>query len=133
MRRENEGVCPMDYPPVFPARPEPDNAARPNHKARDAYDTKVMRWTADMLSLWGLCANAKCRRARQCRGEPSDCVKQYEPIIPEATYESIVMLREHMQRGMTFEAACKECPDETEEAYVWAMLVMRSADKTVRA
>ena len=123
----------MHHPPVRPAKAEPDNATRPNYRPRDAYNTKALRWTSDMLCLWGLCANAKCRRARQCRGEPSDCMTQYEPIVPENAYEGALLLREFKEIGMSFGDACEECPDEVEAIYQWAMLVMSSADKASRA
>jgi hypothetical protein len=131
-RREHNGVCLMNHPPIFPAKAAPDNGAQPSYAARDAYNTRVLRWTSDMLCLWGLCGKAKCRRAQQCRGEPSDCVKRYEPIVPEDTYESVSLLRQCMERGMTFKEACAEYPDEIEEVYVWAMLVIRSADNDIR-
>jgi hypothetical protein len=53
VRREHDGVCPMHYPPLFPARAEPETAATPSarYAARDAENTKVLRWRSDMLCL----------------------------------------------------------------------------------
>lgn len=43
----------------------------------------ALRITANLLCLWGLCANASCRRAKTCKGKPADCVARYGPLAPE--------------------------------------------------
>jgi hypothetical protein len=43
----------------------------------------ALRFTANLLCLWGLCANASCRRAKGCKGNPDDCVTRYSPLAPE--------------------------------------------------
>ena len=43
----------------------------------------ALRITANLLCPWGLCANASCRRAKSCKGKPTDCVTRYAPLVPE--------------------------------------------------
>jgi hypothetical protein len=52
-------------------------------KGRGTSDLEALRRVADMLSLWRLCANASCRRARSCRGRAHLCAQRNFPAVPE--------------------------------------------------
>ena len=47
------------------------------------HDMKTMRGWADVLSLWRLCNNGGCRRARACGGNARVCYRQNIPLLPE--------------------------------------------------
>ena len=50
--------------------------------SRKSHDAAILRRIADMLSLWRLCGNAACRRAKACRGRPHRCAKRNFAALP---------------------------------------------------
>ena len=61
---------------------QPDEAETQEEK-RD----RSLRWASDHLSLWRVCANHACRRARCCRGHAQTCADRNEFILPEGVRE----------------------------------------------
>ena len=57
--------------------------------------TALLREASDMMALWGACENKACRRARECRRKPNDCVARYAPLLPpNARADVIARLRD---------------------------------------
>ncbi len=55
----------------------------------------LLRRASDMMALWGACENKACRRSRECRRKPNDCVARYAPLLPpEARAGVIARLRD---------------------------------------
>ena len=50
---------------------------------REPNDERSLRWASNHLSLWRVCANAACRRARCCRGGAFTCADRNAFILPE--------------------------------------------------
>lgn len=76
--------------------------------ARAAHQTKIMRGWAGVLSLWRLCGQDKCRRARACRGDVQACFPRNYPLLPDGVrdwFESLLAAREN---DIPFEAAIAE-------------------------
>jgi hypothetical protein len=44
----------------------------------------MRRLVANRFRVWELCANATCRKARCCRGEPLNCLRYGLPVMPDA-------------------------------------------------
>ena len=66
----------------------------PDKKASRAI---VRRQTANLLGLSKLCANAACRRARCCRGEPLDCLRTALFLLPPEMIENLALT--HRRKG----------------------------------
>jgi hypothetical protein len=64
--------------------------AAPDNKPSRAI---VRRQTANLLGLSKLCANAACRRARCCRGQPLDCLRTTLFLLPPEMIESMALTR----------------------------------------
>ena len=64
-----------------------------------AQTATVRRQVANSLALWRVCANAKCRRTRCCRGEPSDCLRYGLPLMPNALVGLLKMRRPRRRRA----------------------------------
>jgi hypothetical protein len=57
----------------------------------------VRRQTANLLGLSKLCANAACRRARCCRGQPLDCLRTALFLLPPEMIENLALT--HRRKG----------------------------------
>ncbi len=89
--------------------------------------TPLFRFSANMLALWGLCANVKCRRARACRGDCRDCVPRYAPLVPEDAREGVKAMVEGRMHDMSFDAVQDEAFDEVGALLEWRGLIERAA------
>lgn len=87
----------------------------------------ALRWMADLMRLWGLCARPACRRAAACRGEPRDCLARYAPLVPEEARDGVRAMASGQWRGLSFEALCEESEDELEAMSEWQQRVEASA------
>jgi hypothetical protein len=87
----------------------------------------LFRFAANMLALWGLCANVTCRRAQRCKGDACDCVKRYAPLVPEDAREGVKAMIEGKLDGLSFDGAQDIAFDEVEAMIEWQALVAQSA------
>ena len=88
--------------------------------------TPALRWTADMLCLWGLCAKSACRRGRTCNGEPRDCLKRYAPLAPEAARDGVKLMLDGLRLQPSYDALREEAPEEIAAVEDWCGLVRRT-------
>ena len=52
----------------------------------------ALRWMSNMACLWGLCRNAACGRARQCRRDPRFCMRRCAPLVPEQVRSGVAFM-----------------------------------------
>jgi len=105
----------------------PTTFGNPEMQNMDDPPTFALRWIADLMNLWGLCAKSACRRARACRGEPRDCLRRYAPLVPEEAREGVKALLEGQINALDFDTVREEHPDEVEAAIEWRQLVEQAA------
>ena len=67
--------------------------------------TESMRGWGDALSLWRLCANATCRRARCCRGNARVCFPRNFRLLPEGVRAWFGGIGEAQEEELTWEEA----------------------------
>jgi hypothetical protein len=60
---------------------------------------------ANHLKLWRLCGNAKCRRARACRGKVHLCARPNFLLLPEGVRDFFHDLTQAQDEGLSFEDA----------------------------
>ncbi len=46
-----------------------------------------LRWASDFCCLWRVCAHARCRRARTCRGSAFTCGRRNHALVPPLVRE----------------------------------------------
>ena len=92
--------------------------------ARRAAEQHPLRWRANKACLWGLCSNAACRRAHECRGNPHDCVARYAPLVPEEVHEGVRIMAEY--HGLSFDELRADYPLEMDAVRDWSDLVLES-------
>jgi hypothetical protein len=68
----------------------------------------VRRQTANLLGLSKLCANAGCRRARCCRGQPLDCLRTVVFLLPPEMIESMALT--HRRKGSRRQSIFRSSP-----------------------
>ena len=100
--------------------------------ARRAGERRALRRQADTACLWGLCANAACRRAGACRGDPHDCISRYLPLVPEEVNDGVRLLAEGREHGLTYEDLRTDHPLEMNGVREWSDLVLQSARRRAR-
>jgi hypothetical protein len=91
--------------------------------------TPALRWCANLLALWGLCAHPACRRAQACRRDPRGCLSRYAPLVPEDAREGVKAMVSGVERGLDFETLREDDPDAVDAAIGWMDRVARSARK----
>jgi hypothetical protein len=74
-----------------------------------------LRWGSDLCCLWRVCANAKCRRARACRGRVHTCAKRNYGLVPQGVRDVFEALLVARWSGLPFEDF-KDDIEGTEEA-----------------
>jgi hypothetical protein len=106
---------------------DPARARRINAAARRAGETQALRWIADMLCLWGLCANAACRRARKCKREPRDCLARTIPLVPEEARDGVAALLDRLRLQLSHDEVRDDAPADLAALEEWRALVEQSA------
>lgn len=66
---------------------------------------KCLRGWSKVLSLWRLCGNAACRRARRCRGEAHVCLPKNFQLLPQGVRDWFVDLAAAQECDIPFDAA----------------------------
>jgi hypothetical protein len=93
------------------ADPKPQSALPVlSHEQRVA-QRAVFRHACDWLDLHHLCANARCRKAKSCRGEPMACLRVGVAQAPESARTFVRLMIEGKELGLSFE----EAMDDAEE------------------
>ena len=87
----------------------------PNHPAL----IPALRWMANMLCLWGLCAKPACRRAQACKRDPHECLKRYAPLVPEDARAGVKAMLEGLQYGLSYDEMRADAPDEVAAVEAW--------------
>ena len=54
-----------------------------DEREEGAREARTLRWASNHLSLWRVCANAACRRARSCRGCAFTCDDRNFCVLPK--------------------------------------------------
>jgi len=67
-------------------------------------DQTLRNWTRNM-SLWYVCDNAACRRARACRGNVDHCFGRNVQRVPQEVREWFLMLGELQRDQVPFDEA----------------------------
>ena len=67
-------------------------------------DEALHNWTRN-LSLWYVCDNAACRRARACRGNVQRCFGRNARRVPQEVCEWLVMLAKMQRDKVPFDKA----------------------------
>jgi hypothetical protein len=86
--------------------------------AREAEGLRVL---ADLLCIWRLCGNARCRRAGSCRGRVHLCAKRNFTALPEGVRDFFLSFLAAKRAGLSFETFREEMEgrEETEALFAW--------------
>jgi hypothetical protein len=95
----------------------------PHHPAL----THDLRTISNLLCLWGLCGKPACRRARQCKRDPRDCLSRYAPLVPDDARDGVAAMFEGKQCGMSYDELRAEAPLEIAAIESWIGLVHAAA------
>ena len=87
---------------------------------------RALRLQANDANLWALCANAACRRAHACRGDPNDCMTSCLLLLPEEAQEGVRIMAEGRERGISFDKLRVDHPPEIDAVLEWDDLVFDS-------
>jgi len=63
---------------------------------------------SNWLNMWRVCATTACRRARSCRGNPSDCFRDNFKLLPDGVRELFRQYSEALRDGIPSEVAWDE-------------------------
>jgi hypothetical protein len=74
-----------------------------------------LRWASNFCCLWRACANAKCRRARCCRGRAHDCGRRNSGLVPPLVREFFICVLAAKRAGVSFDDLRSQM-EGTEEA-----------------
>ena len=86
--------------------------------AEEKHDRAVRGWSR-VLSLWHLCGNAACIRARACRGNIRACGPRTFALLPPGVQDWFACLLEAKDEGLSFDEALRRI-DETPAAQAFA-------------
>jgi hypothetical protein len=89
--------------------------------------TASVRGWAGVLSLWRLCDERACRRARCCNGsDPRACMARCLPLAPEGVTAWFLGLAACQEAGLSFDQALAKLAEETEAFQRWCGAVAQS-------
>ena len=71
-------------------------------------EERSLRWASNHLSLWRVCANAACRRARRCRGSAFTCADRDACVLPKAVRDWFEELVAAKLAGVSFDEFWEE-------------------------
>ena len=87
----------------------------------------ALRWMSNMACLWGLCRNAACGRARQCRRDPRFCMRRCAPLVPEQVRSGVAFMLDGKQQGFSYEDLRAQAPFAIAAVEDWIARVAASA------
>jgi hypothetical protein len=79
-------------------------ASRPLQTAGQRGQAAERGWS-NLLNMWSVCANAACRRARCCRGNPSYCYRHNFSQLPDGVKDWFLPFGEFQGEALPFEEA----------------------------
>jgi hypothetical protein len=71
-----------------------------NNDANDPAHIPALRWTANIICLWGLCGETACRRACACKRDPRACLPRYAPLVPYDVRDGAATLLAGLNAGI---------------------------------
>ena len=80
----------------------------------------------NLLSVWRLCGNTACLRARRCRGDGRTCLDLCLPLTPEPVRDFLAGLGAAQQAGLSWEEALEDLWQEWEAVGEWNATVAQS-------
>jgi hypothetical protein len=85
------------------------------------------RYSADM-NLWIFCRTTRCYRARDCRGDASDCIARYAPLVPEEVRDGarLLLRDEDTSSVLGSVETLLDDAEATEALDEWEALVMQA-------
>ena len=93
------------------------NAPTPDNTVKS--ETRMLRYMSDCLALPALCRNATCRRMKQCKGQPRDCLSRFAPLVPEDAREWVKAMLEGLDDRRDFDDVREDYPDEFAAFIAW--------------
>ncbi len=90
----------------------------------------TLRWMSDMACLWGLCRNAACGRARQCRRDPRSCLRRRAPLVPDEVRGGVALMLGGKQQGVSYEDLRAQAPVAIAAVEDWIARVKASASSS---
>jgi hypothetical protein len=96
-------------------------AMKETNEIDERNDVKSLRWASDFLCLWRVCATARCRRARSCRGSALTCADRNRAVLPPLVREFFIFLLAAKSVRLPFERFWEdwEGRPETEAYFAW--------------
>jgi len=88
---------------------------------RAPHATHRYRWreVCNCLELFRVCASARCRRTKCCRGDPVACLRLSMRPAPEPVREFVRSLLQAQDEGLSFEAAFEDAVDYHDCYFAW--------------
>lgn len=101
------------------AAPKPQPAMPVLSHEQSVAQRAVFRHACDWFELHHLCANANCRKARGCRGEPMACLRAAIPQVPESARQFVRGMIEGQEVGLDFEEAFEDAEEFQDGWAAW--------------
>jgi hypothetical protein len=100
----------------------------------DRSEVAALRVMNDLLHLWRLCGNARCRRSRACRGGAHLCVHRNYRALPQGVRDFCMQFLAAKSVGVPFESFKNEMErrPETMALCAWRRAA-RATPRTGRA
>src|SRR5262249_12962350 len=100
-----------DTAPASDQRANPPPALVADGVTRQTADRALMRQGANGLGLYYVCGCALCRNTLSCRCNPSVCVPNGAPQVPEAVRAFVHHMLEAQEEDLSFEEALADCEE----------------------
>ena len=104
---------------VIEAQLERSERPRPLDQPDNSFLVTSRRWIADLMALWHWCDRASCRRARQCRCEPGDCLTRYTSLVPPEVRVGVKTMLIGRSERLSFDALRDRAPKPVAAVEAW--------------
>ena len=101
-------------------------------KPNDAALIPVLRWTANLMCLWGSCGETACRRAHACKHDPRECLPRYAPLVPYEVRDGAATLLEGIRADIDYDQLRDQACDQFEEVEEWRARIARATRRGAR-
>jgi hypothetical protein len=81
--------------------------------------TQRARFRCNMLGLYDFCRNARCGKAKSCRGDPRRCLREQSPLVPETALRLVDGLIEALDEGLDINEASEEVAEFEDAFSAW--------------
>jgi len=102
-----------------------------NTGTRKSNGTEILRRIAGMLSLWRVCGNAACRRAKACCGRAHRCAERNLAALPPGVQDFFGALVAAKSCRMSFEAFQEEMAGSPEVEAFFAWVAAANGSKLI--